>query len=175
MSTGYGGTATDTSLDSLEKTRKPGRGVQKSVTIPVMPQGGEHRETGKTTGPRTGEGTGGDGDAGTDGGPQDEAAARMRLRVERHLADVEKRLSPDSFALFLKVVSGLSRAFGRHNQHVDIDLTPAERDLYTPEFQQEVVRLLEKADFPASRIVTDRFVPSQDEDRAVDRARRRHG
>jgi hypothetical protein len=85
--------------------------------------------------------------------PAETAAGDIRLRVERHLAELSKRMEPEAFALFLRIVGGLGRAFGRHNRHVDIDLTPAERALYTPEFQQEITRLLEKADFPASRIV----------------------
>lgn len=81
--------------------------------------------------------------------------AEVRLRVEQHLAGLAERMDPDSFSLFLRIMSGLGRAFSRHNRHVDIELTPEERALYTPEFQKELVRLLEKADFPASRVVTD--------------------
>ncbi|NLU66557.1 hypothetical protein [Streptomyces sp. HNM0574] len=96
----------------------------------------------------------------------------VRLSVGMHLADLAERLDPDTFTLFLKIMGGLGRAFAQRNQQVDVEMTPAERALYTPELQRELVRLLEKAGVPAEHVVSDLAVAGSDGERPPDRARR---
>lgn len=81
------------------------------------------------------------------------------LRVGHHLRQLAERLDPPSFELLLKVMSGINLAFAQRNRHVDVDLTPAERELYTPQLQQELVTLLELARLPRDSIVTGPLTP----------------
>lgn len=88
-----------------------------------------------------------------EGAGGDEDAAR--LRVWEHLADLAERLDPDSFQLFLKVLSGVNEAFARRDRRVEIKLSPQDMELYTPQLQRELTALMEKASFPANRIVAE--------------------
>ncbi|MBR7677936.1 hypothetical protein [Streptomyces daliensis] len=104
-----------------------------------------------------------------------ETTAEIQFRVGRHIAELAERLDPDSFALFLKVMAGLNRAFAQHNQYVDIELTPEEQELCTPQFQRELVTLLEKTGIPSDRVTgfTLRTSRTCDRDRDRDRNSRR--
>ncbi|MGW8380013.1 hypothetical protein [Streptomyces sp. ODS28] len=155
-----------------DNIRIPARGDAESVTIPGMPQEKDGAGTAmeaeavrKLVAP----------EAEAHTGVQDSAEDAARLRVWEHLADLAERLDPDSFALFLKVLSGVNAAFARRNDRVELALTPEEQRLYTPQLEREVANLLEKASFPSNRIVAD-IVPvnaSGEEDDAAARAHER--
>lgn len=102
-----------------------------------------------------------------DGPPPESAADAARLRVWEHLAELAERLDPDSFALFLKVVSGLNSAFSQRNQRVEVRLTPQELQLYTPLLERELTALLEKASTPSNRIIADIVPTGRDDDAAA--------
>lgn len=87
------------------------------------------------------ESTGTGGSAGSAGGDPEARLRRMGQRV----AGLAERLDPDSFAVLLKVLSGLNTAFARPGGPVDVPLAPEERALLTPQLRREIAGLLEDA------------------------------
>lgn len=109
---------------------------------------------------------GGEETAGAETAEAETAEAAYR-RVGQQLALLAERLDPESFALLLKVMSGVNRALAGSDRRIDVELTPEERELLTPQLQREVVALLEAAGHPAhveapdpgAGAVTDRSAP----------------
>ncbi|WP_326690092.1 MULTISPECIES: hypothetical protein [unclassified Streptomyces] len=79
----------------------------------------------------------------------------VRVRVGLRLRELSHQLDRPSYDLLLRVLGGVNTAFTRRNEHVELEMTPEERALYTPELQRELVRLLELASFPRQRVHTD--------------------
>ncbi|HZG04730.1 MAG TPA: hypothetical protein VE546_14350 [Streptomyces sp.] len=86
---------------------------------------------------------------------KEDRRAETHRRVREYLRDLEERLDPAAFALFLRVVGGVNAALRRQGGHVDVELTPQERDLFVAELQHELVALLGLLGFPGDRITTD--------------------
>jgi hypothetical protein len=83
----------------------------------------------------------------------------VRLRVGLRLRELSDQLDRPSYDLLLRVLGGVNAAFTRRNEHVELEMTPEERALYTPELQRELVRLLEMACIPPQRVRTDDCPP----------------
>lgn len=84
--------------------------------------------------------------------PKDDRRAGAHRRAERYLLELEERLDPAAFALFLRVVGGVDAAVRQREEDVDIVMTPRERDLFVTELQGELVTLLGLLGFPRDRI-----------------------
>lgn len=90
-------------------------------------------------------GTDGTEEAGGEETAEAETAETAYRRVGQQLALLAERLDPESFALLLKVMSGVNRALAGSDRRIDVELTPEERALLTPQLQRDVVALLETA------------------------------
>lgn len=85
---------------------------------------------------------------------KDDRRTEVHRRAERYLLDLEERLDPAAFALFLRVVGGVDAAVRHRERDVDIAMTPRERDLFLTELQGELVALLALLGFPRDRIAS---------------------
>ncbi|MTE19232.1 hypothetical protein F0L17_08850 [Streptomyces sp. TRM43335] len=83
---------------------------------------------------------------------KDDFRAEAHRRAEWYLLELEERLDPAAFALFLRVVGGVDAAVRRREEDVDIAMTPWERELFVTELQDELVTLLGLLGFPPDRI-----------------------
>ncbi|WP_344566498.1 hypothetical protein [Streptomyces axinellae] len=83
----------------------------------------------------------------------------VRQRVGLRLRELSDQLDRPSYDLLLRVLGGVNAAFARRNEHIELEMTPRERALYTPALQRELVSLLELACFPRQLVHTDDCPP----------------
>ncbi|MDX2935937.1 hypothetical protein [Streptomyces ipomoeae] len=60
-----------------------------------------------------------------------------------YLAELQGSLDPESYALLLRILKGTNDALSHRNVDIDIQLSPREQELFTPEFGQKLRRLLD--------------------------------
>ncbi|MEV0735442.1 hypothetical protein AB0I51_05630 [Streptomyces sp. NPDC050549] len=58
------------------------------------------------------------------------------------LSELQSSLDPESYELLLRILKGTNDALVHRNADVDIDLSPREQELFTPEFGQQLHQLL---------------------------------
>jgi hypothetical protein len=63
-------------------------------------------------------------------------------RFGRRLGELGARLDEESFAVLLRVLNGFNEAIKWRSPGLDIQLTPRERELLTPDLMRDVVDLM---------------------------------
>ncbi|KPI02184.1 hypothetical protein OK074_5368 [Actinobacteria bacterium OK074] len=58
------------------------------------------------------------------------------------LAELQSSLDAESYELLLRILKGTNEAFVRRNTDIDINLSPREQELFTPEFGERLSQLL---------------------------------
>jgi hypothetical protein len=60
-----------------------------------------------------------------------------------YLSELQSSLDPESYELLLRILKGTNDALVHRNADIDIDLSPREQELFTPEFGERLHRLLD--------------------------------
>ncbi|GGO81334.1 hypothetical protein [Wenjunlia tyrosinilytica] len=76
-------------------------------------------------------------------------------RFAFHLAELQERLTPESYALLLRVLRGINDALTRQPGGISIEFAPGEKELFTAELAQELTRLVEFLGPGGLRVVID--------------------